>query len=173
MQSLTRRLATGALTIGLAGTVAALPTTASASAEPTDSVRKFVSEQTGRCLDGNAPEPTLGATYTNGCGAANRYQQWVWPGPIGSTSTIMSVGTYFCLDSNGAGSTYGKPCSTTPNDHQKWHVYYSPYSSLVRIQNVATGRCLANPSGALVRTEVCDYRVARQRWRILARNHGS
>lgn len=151
------------------GTTNAAP----AAAEPTDSVRKFVSAQTGRCLDGNATEPTLGAIYTNRCGAGNRYQQWIWPGPLGTTGTIESVGTYFCLDSNSAGNTYGKPCGTTANPYQRWYVDYSPNSSLVRIQNQATGRCLANPSGSTVRTEVCDYRVARQRWRILARDYES
>ena len=50
------------------------------------------------------------------------------------------VGNDFCLDSNAAGTVYVNPCQRG-NAYQKWQFWNGGWA-----RNVATGRCLENPS---------------------------
>ncbi len=73
------------------------------------------------------------------------------------------VGDDFCLDSNAAGTVYVNPCQRG-NAYQKWQFWNGGWA-----RNVATGRCLENPSFSFgaIRTRPCAHIGAQywQHWR--------
>ncbi|EME98733.1 RICIN domain-containing protein [Streptomyces mobaraensis] len=105
-----------------AACVTVMATQAPASAQSMSS--GLANWQTGYCLDGDKE----GAVYTrgnsNGCGANNPYQRWIFHA-TGSGLMLESTKTHLCLTGGGPGSDLvtAKPCDST-DPRQWWEQHY-------------------------------------------------
>jgi len=140
----------------------ALATGSTASAAPrqtppdNSTVQLRATFPAGQCLDSNADA----ATYTTGCDANNRYQQWTWIQRGGNNVMLTDVATGRCLDSNAAGGAYTSPCGVD-NQYEQWtyqegHNISGGGTGTYWFTDVATGRCLySNINGDAFTSTAC------------------